>query len=226
MKPNLVFLHGGPGFKDYLRPFFEDLSDSFSLTFYNQLQGPSIGIDDLIFQLDKIVDSLNGKIILAGHSWGGVLATEYATRFSSKIHGLVLMNTNLCIQHWDDEFEKEKVRLGLIDAKREEIYFSQTERPSGETFLDEVWKTLSEETFNSLYESYIRHFDLRKNLTSFQFPVHLISGSNDVISPARVSKGLIPDRSCLEISDAGHFPFLRQEGRKIIHDFFRKNFKS
>lgn len=55
-RPELIFLHGGPGYPDYLAEYFRDaFSPGFGLTFYDQAQGPHIRLKNLIIQLDAIV---------------------------------------------------------------------------------------------------------------------------------------------------------------------------
>ena len=208
----LIFLHGGPGFKDYLSPYFEEFKNYFTTVFYDQLQGSEVKMSDLISQLDEIVSTQTGKIILVGHSWGGVLAAEYALRFEKKISGLVLMCTGLNHKHWYDDFHAEKERLGLNDAPPAEIFLTADEREEGSVFLDKTWETFSGETFDSLEESYIRQFDLTPSLPTLSIPILNIFGEKDVRFPSKVAKTL----NGVEIAGAGHFPFLRESGRRQI----------
>ncbi len=78
----------------------------------------------MLLQLDEIVNSLSGKIILLGHSWGAVLATEYAGRNQSKLSGLVIMSTGLSDMHWKDEYNRELKDLGLENAEPEQIFLT------------------------------------------------------------------------------------------------------
>lgn len=132
-----------------------------------------------------------------------------------------MMNSVLSFKQWTEDFEKEKKRLGLSDASPEFIYLNDLEREGGRDFLQETWKYFSEETFESLYQSYVCHFDLQDTLRELKIPVYTIFSSDDVLYPAAIARAIVPDHSGLEIHDAGHFPFLRQEGRRVIHDFLR-----
>lgn len=210
-----IFLHGGPGFKDYLRPFFNDLNS----IFYDQLQGDNVTLEDLIVQLDQIVDLTPGSKVLVGHSWGGVLAGEYASRFENKLSGLVIMSTGLNFKHWNDEFKEEKKRLGLENAAPEDIFLTSTELAVGRPFMDETWVGFSGETFDSLYESYIKTFDLTEKLQKLKLPILFIYGDKDVRFPVRVAesiKSILVNITELKIENAGHFPFLKEENRKKI----------
>lgn len=100
----LIILHGGPDFDHrYLLPDMDRLSDRFRLIYYDQRgRGKSAvsvlpedvslqsEIEDLeilreYFQLDSVA--------LLGHSWGGVMAMEYALHHSDRVSHLILMNT-------------------------------------------------------------------------------------------------------------------------------------
>lgn len=212
-------MHGGPGFKDYLAPYFEEFKSHFNTVFYDQLQGPDIKIENLLTQLDGIISEHPGKKILVGHSWGGVLAAEYAVRNEEKLSGLVLMSTGLNHKHWFDEFHAEKSRLGLSDAPPADIFLTADEREEGSVFLDKTWETFSGETFDRLNESYIQNFDLTERLPALKIPILNIFGEKDVRFPAAVARTLSrynKNMQNVEITGRGHFPFLNQQGRRHI----------
>jgi len=93
----LVVLHGGPGLThDYMLPL-TDLAASRPVIFYDQIgSGRSShlgnnatftwGLDVFLDELDNVLRVLNVRddFDLLGHSWGGVMATEYAVRRKNK----------------------------------------------------------------------------------------------------------------------------------------------
>jgi proline iminopeptidase len=100
----IILLHGGPDFdQTYLLPDMDRLSDAYRLIYYDQRgRGKSAGetqpdevsikteIEDLealrdYFQLDSVA--------VLGHSWGGILAMEYAIRHPNRVSHMILMNT-------------------------------------------------------------------------------------------------------------------------------------
>lgn len=227
MKPTIIFLHGGPGFQDYLKPFFEELKDDFECIFYDQVRGPEIRIENMLSQLDEIVCSISGKIILLGHSWGAVLATEYAGRNQSKLSGLVLMSTGLSHKHWKDEYHKEVEDLGLTDAGPEQIFLTPEEVEQGASFLDSSWLTFSEETFININKSYLEKYDVTPLLKLLKIPVVNIYGEKDIRFPARVAKTFHLFKSDMidfQISNVGHFPFLQNAGRTQIFKILKEKF--
>jgi proline iminopeptidase len=100
----IVVLHGGPDFDhEYLLPDMDRLAGSFRLVYYDQrgrgrsFIGPRPDDVDLageIDDLDGVRESFGFETVaLLGHSWGAVLAMEYATRLPHRVSRLILMNT-------------------------------------------------------------------------------------------------------------------------------------
>ena len=91
----VLLLHGGPGAThDYFEAF-----DSFL---------PGAGIeyyypgDPRLWDLDRFIDEVEqvrsalglgpDNLVLLGHSWGGILAMEYALKYGQELKGLVISN--------------------------------------------------------------------------------------------------------------------------------------
>ena len=100
----MVVVHGGPDFDHtYLLPELDRLSDAYRLIYYDQRgRGKSAGTvqpEDVSLQSDvEDLDSVReyfqlNSVAVLGHSWGGVLALEYALRHSHHLSHLILMNT-------------------------------------------------------------------------------------------------------------------------------------
>jgi len=102
--PPVVVLHGGPDFDHrYLLPELDRLSDVARLIYYDQrgrgrsadgVEPDSVTIESEIDDLETIRESLGfGRVALLGHSWGGLLAAEYAVRHPQRVSHLVMMNS-------------------------------------------------------------------------------------------------------------------------------------
>jgi proline iminopeptidase len=102
--PPLIVLHGGPDFNHrYLLPELDELAQNFRLIYYDQRgRGRSsldVRPDDV--KIESEVDDLEClrrhfgfvQIALLGHSWGGLLALEYATRHPVSTRCVILMNS-------------------------------------------------------------------------------------------------------------------------------------
>ena len=154
----------------------------------------------MLSQLDRMVGSAAGEVALVGHSWGAVLAIEYASQNPSKISNLVLMSTAVNEHQWFDEYHQELKNLGLDNAGPEQILLTPNEIELGVPFLDKSWETFSDETFQSINSSYLEGFDVSLKLQTLNIPIINIFGSKDV----------------------GHFPFLLESGRNHILKILKK----
>ncbi|AUV84035.1 proline-specific peptidase [Salinigranum rubrum] len=101
----LVGLHGGPGVPhDYLAPLAAHGTDRRSVYLYDQFgvgrsDGPATGDFDR-YTAEHYRDELEAfrvalgvdRLHLYGHSWGGMLALEYALAYPDRVASLVLAN--------------------------------------------------------------------------------------------------------------------------------------
>jgi proline iminopeptidase len=102
--PPVIVLHGGPDFDhEYLLPELDRLAEQFRVVFYDQRgrgrsyagdQAGDVTIASEVEDLDRVRAWTGSEsVVLMGHSWGGLLAMEYAIRHSDRVSHLVLMNT-------------------------------------------------------------------------------------------------------------------------------------
>ncbi|GAA4282320.1 proline iminopeptidase-family hydrolase [Gaetbulibacter aestuarii] len=105
-KMKMLLLHGGPG---ATHEYFESFDSYFpeagiEYYYYDQLESaysdqPN---DSTLWTLDRYVDEVeqvrkaldldSTNFYLLGHSWGGIVATEYALKYQKNLKGLVISN--------------------------------------------------------------------------------------------------------------------------------------
>ena len=99
----MIVLHGGPDFDhNYLLPDLDHLADAFRLIYYDQrgrgksadqVRPEDVTLASDVGDLDVVRQHFELKsTALLGHSWGTVLALEYALRHPARVSHLVLMN--------------------------------------------------------------------------------------------------------------------------------------
>jgi proline iminopeptidase len=99
----IIVLHGGPDFDhSYLLPDLDRLKDSYRLIYYDQRgrgkSAENVKPDDVtllsdVDDIDRVREHFRlDAPMLLGHSWGAVLALEYALRHPTRVSGLILMN--------------------------------------------------------------------------------------------------------------------------------------
>jgi proline iminopeptidase len=101
--PPAIVLHGGPDFDTaYLLPDLDRLADLYHLVYYDQ-RGRGRSADGvrpedvtLATEIEDIEHERQSfgleRTTLLGHSWGTVLALEYALRYPNRVSRLILMN--------------------------------------------------------------------------------------------------------------------------------------
>jgi proline iminopeptidase len=93
---SVVVLHGGPDFDhSYLLPELDSLSDAFHLNYYDQrgrgrsavgVQPEDVTLASDITDMEKVRQYFKlDSVVLLGHSWGTVLALEYAERYPQRV---------------------------------------------------------------------------------------------------------------------------------------------
>ena len=105
-KTKVLLLHGGPGATHEYFECFDSFfpQEGFEYYYYDQLgsaysDNPN---DSSLWNIDRFVEVVetvrkalkmdSSNFILLGHSWGGILATEYALKYQRNLKGLVISN--------------------------------------------------------------------------------------------------------------------------------------
>jgi proline iminopeptidase len=99
----VIVLHGGPDFDHgYLLPDLDRLADGFRLIYYDQrgrgrsgdhVQPEDVTLISDVDDIDKVRQFFHLESpALLGHSWGVVLALEYALRHPTRVSRMILMN--------------------------------------------------------------------------------------------------------------------------------------
>jgi proline iminopeptidase len=124
----LLLLHGGPG---ATHEYFE-ACDSYlpaagiEYYYYDQLGSYYSDQPDIpqLWELERFVDEVEqvrvalgldaGNFFLLGHSWGGIVAIEYALRHQQRLKGLIISNMMASIPAYNAY--AERVLMPAIDA--------------------------------------------------------------------------------------------------------------
>ena len=105
-KTKVLLLHGGPGATHEYFECFDSFfpQEGFEYYYYDQLgsaysDNPN---DSSLWNIDRFVEEVetvrkalkmdSSNFILLGHSWGGILATEYDLKYQRNLKGLVISN--------------------------------------------------------------------------------------------------------------------------------------
>jgi proline iminopeptidase len=129
----LLLLHGGPG---ATHEYFE-ACDSYlpaagiEYYYYDQLGSYYSDQPDIpeLWDIERFVDEVEqvraalgldaGNFFLLGHSWGGILAIEYALRHQQRLRGLIISNMMASIPAYNDYAERVLMPSIEVDALAE-----------------------------------------------------------------------------------------------------------
>lgn len=249
----IILVHGGPSLYGYMMSLGDQLTDKFKVIDYSQrgsegnpYEGEDLGIDLHIKDLNEIVDQVEGKPILIGHSWGANLSLFYAAEHSEEIEKVISLGTASLTEEMGDLFseifasritEADKTQLENINRKLEDaktdskINELMNERLSITSPLYHFDRKTEEKlpvckwNFSTFQDSIDSLWDLIEDgkvpglLKKISCPVIAIQGDTDVFPPKETFlflKENISNFESHEIQNAGHFPWLEEENEEFL----------
>jgi proline iminopeptidase len=155
----LLVLHGGPGYPhDYLEPI-ADLANERPVIFYDQLgcgkserplDSTLYTIERFVTELAQIREALHlDRVHILGHSWGGMLATDYMLTKPEGVVSVILASPCLNSKQWVKD--QKKYLTAFPDSVQQSIEKSERE---GTTDSDE---------YQAAIELFYRHHFCRKD---------------------------------------------------------------
>lgn len=140
-RPAIIVAHGGPGGTHRGNMSYVALSDTYPVILYDQLgTGNSDRPDDrgnwtvenFVAEVDQIREALNlDRVIMAGHSWGGTLAAEYAVHRPEGLEAVILSSPLINTQQWiaDNQLWIEQLPAETVATIRTHEAAGTTDHP-------------------------------------------------------------------------------------------------
>jgi proline iminopeptidase len=190
--------------------------------------------------LNRLLDHLNLKQAqFMGHSWGAMLAMSFASAYPQRVKSLLLLNPGpfkLTPAVFDIYFHNQRVRYTPAEMNVRDSVLNKMQSPAAtkedtalyyklellpviyersklDSLIIKINKGEPNPTTGSfLFQSLDKHgFDLSKQLSTFNKPVHVITGSQDPLAFISYEiKILLPKAKLYWINKAGHFPMYEQ----------------
>jgi proline iminopeptidase len=249
----MLVVHGGPGLEHaYLLPGMLGLAKSNRLVFYDQRGGgrsegevnsATVSFDRFIADIDAVADSLRlGSFVLLGHSWGGLLALQFADRYPNRLRALVLMNTEEPGQRYLARTIEIATRRAAPDsAARARLVASEALRRRDTSAMNAILRLAFRSTFADtalahrlevhlaprtaqnlsrvaeLVMGPLAKFDMWDVAARVRVPTLVLQGADDVtpIEMARELARTIPSAQLSVIDNAGHFPYVEKPTETI-----------
>ncbi len=121
----LVCIHGGPGFCSYYLAPLHALADLLPVVLYDQAGcgrarrgGPRklFSVEGFVLELEALRCALGVETLhLFGHSFGGVVAGEYALRYPERVKSIIFGSVSIDIPRWISDSQRLLAQLSLMD---------------------------------------------------------------------------------------------------------------
>ena len=242
----IIVVHGGPGLDHgYLQPGLDALASRHTLVYYDQrgtgrsaasLDSATINMDTFVEDIEALRQTLGfDRVSVMGHSFGGLIAMEYAFRHPETLRALILMNpVEPGTKYRQATVERQRRRQTAEDRQElEELTQSEAFAARDAATLSQVFRV----SFRQVLKDRDRIFELELDLPSatahngqdvalllggslgpidwwgripeIQTPTLILHGRYDA-PPIDMSRELAETFpvGTLEVLDAGHFPYL------------------
>lgn len=245
----ILMLHGGLGLDHtYLPPYFNTLSDTYQVIYYDhrgngRSQQPddysTLNFDVLCDDADNLRQHLGlDKIIVIGHSYGGFIAQKYAIKYGQHLKGLVLIDTV-------PAFDYQPQPSGTPEQL--EAFGAAFSRPMADN--DDwrtTWTTLSQMYFHEYQESVgnaldetttyvaaawnqgsalLGEYNTLDGLPNITAPTLVVSGRHDFVTPPdsgtnRIAS-LVPNATAHIFENSAHYPFIEEQDAffTVLHEW-------
>ncbi len=244
----IIFLHGGPGLGfDYFLPQLQSLSNEYKLIFFDQrisgrssanVSPDSVSFDLFVDDIDAIRDHFGfERVHILAHSWGNLLAAEYALRYPEHLDKMILSNPVPFNQEYGEEVQQ--LQAAKMDnsflATREAIMrseaFTNRELDAFEklfmlSFSISFYDTTNMSEMNfKLFDGFFERnekmqyfkglevFDYYEKFPDIATPTLLIRGVYDLSAREADIQAVeaLENARLVEMEFSGHFPFIEQK---------------
>ncbi|MGK5595367.1 MAG: alpha/beta fold hydrolase [Parachlamydiaceae bacterium] len=262
----IILIHGGPGLDhSYFLPALDALADRHSVIFYDQrgsgksecvVNCETINMERFVNDLEKLRSALKlDKVSIIGHSWGSLVAIEYALMFPQYVKSLVLLHafppTNKGLEKYYENLEQKLKpvadQLGKIELSNE---FKKGSFEAVQNYLDIIFKKyffdenkvlllnsrLCQSTAANVFRigdlldsDYLADYNLEERVTNLSLPTLIIHGDNDPVPQKYALRWhqAIKNSQFQLVKSSGHFSFIEQPATffRLVDDFLSLDHK-
>lgn len=243
--PPLLCMHGGLGLDHTcFRPWLDRLADNHTLIYYDHPAngrspdlpgGRDLDFPELVRAAEALCTELGlERVSVLGHSFGGLVAQEFALRHPERLDHLVLCSTTAAFDYPDQVVAAARARA--TDEQFEALLGGLTRPVPSDAAAEQMWRSILPLYFHgdvseviesiasatrfraaALNRSVLQlmpEFNTTDRLGSVETPTLVVSGDDDFIMPidqtASRLHALLPHSRLAIIPEAGHFPWVEK----------------
>jgi pimeloyl-ACP methyl ester carboxylesterase len=241
----VIFIPGITEFKEEFVFQFHGLSDSYRVVSYDLRRGlkraGDYTLDLLVEDLARFIAALHlDSAVICGHSFGGLVAMEFALRHPDMAKALVLVSSYpsalpipahelvSATSAADHPFHKAigtrlRMHIARILGRSTSGMVAMADEVTAVRIVARQAATTSKTTINQRVRI-IQRSDFRSRLSELDMPALVIAGAKDravFLSSAQALYESIPNASLEVIEEAGHFCFLTRHDQfnTVVDEF-------
>lgn len=236
--PCLV-MHGGPGVDHTcFRPWLDALGDVLRLVYYDHRgNGRSSRPPWETFTLAQLAadaDALRAhlgleRVAVLGHSFGGLVALEYALRYPERLSHLILVGTTAAFDYWNEivanvrrKDAPPEARAAWGAAPADDAAMAENARATAPLYFHRYDPALAERLFADIVFSaeasrhgsdLLQEYDVTGSLGEVRAPTLVLVGRDDFIAPPSQAERLrsgIPNAELAVFERSGHHPYAEE----------------
>jgi proline iminopeptidase len=252
--PVLIAHHGAPGLGSRAEPraTFAPFADTFRVVVFDargsgESEGnPPFTHEQWVADVDALREWAGAeRIVLAGGSYGGFIAMEYAIAHPDRVRALVLRDTS------PDHDNEEAARRNALSSSRVKVDVDKLDRINEGRVRDnddlrDCWREILPlydhvydpakveervastpyryETHNFAFSVNQPNYDIKPLLHRITCPTLVTVGRDDWITPVECSErivALVPDARLVVFEKSGHSPQIEEaeRWRQVVRDF-------
>jgi proline iminopeptidase len=255
--PVLIAHHGAPGLGSRAEPraTFAPFADTFRVIVFDA-RGSGVSEGKPPFTHEQWVADVDAlrewagveRFVMAGGSYGGFIAMEYAIRHPQRLTALVLRDTSA--DHENDKAARRNAETSTrVTIDLEKLDRINTGRVRDDDDLRDCWREILPlydhvydpaaveakveatfyryETHNFAFAVNQPNYDIKQQLPRITCPTLVTVGRSDWITPVESSRTiveLIPDARLVVFEKSGHSPQIEEAElwRQTVRDFLRE----
>ena len=220
--PTIALIPGGPGLSSATLQSLTILSSSFNLVFVDPpgtgastVDSPALSYSESLAEIGNAIEKY-GDLILLGHSFGGIQATDLIVSQLVRASALVCISTPFSEGVWNlieqqySRLKPEKLKAAELAFESDQtdlnfkrwlasygpLYFTEKSKDIGPSLL--LQDDASASVFAEVGKEPVQHQNLLNEIKDFSMPKLMIHGSSD---------WLVPEPAIRRDSEAGGFQF-------------------